>query len=105
MLQRYMGTNCKEQCPPNCINNHCEIANGYCVWGCDANNCANNKCDIRTGVCIDGCVDGRAGQYCSECMSFFKILFQISINGSVEMKIQICKRNNFFKDVKFVNNT
>ncbi|VDI03856.1 Hypothetical predicted protein [Mytilus galloprovincialis] len=58
------GTNCRESCPVNCINQNCYPKTGLCVWGCDPRNCSNNKCDIQTGVCTDGCVIGQAGQYC-----------------------------------------
>lgn len=61
-----MGAKCAEPCQPKCIDQHCNPANGNCVWGCDPKNCMNEKCNISTGVCIEGCVLERAGQFCSK---------------------------------------
>lgn len=80
------GPNCTERCPPNCINNQCDIGNGYCVWGCDSNNCFNNKCDFQTGVCMNGCLARRAGQYCSRCMLFLSFYVRLRYQSIVPLK-------------------
>ncbi|CAG2230438.1 unnamed protein product [Mytilus edulis] len=64
----FWGENCTVPCPPTCIDQHCNPANGSCVWGCNTTNCMNKNCSTNTlsGACLGGCVLGRAGQYCNK---------------------------------------
>ncbi|CAC5417493.1 unnamed protein product [Mytilus coruscus] len=71
------GSNCEEFCSENCIEQHCYLRNGSCVWGCNTNNCLNDICNTFSGVCTDGCKERLTGNYCNK--------YNMASDGLVEL--------------------
>ncbi|CAC5406190.1 PLXND [Mytilus coruscus] len=78
----FWGSNCRQSCSENCIENHCYPSNGSCIWGCKDTNCLKDMCDKDTLICTEGCKGGRTGQYCNKYNIAFNSLVSLNLKDN-----------------------